>query len=70
MNESADGLTQIRPSARPGWAFSERGNLDAASVTKKMRPVSRADAALKQRYKLRRVVLTAACEEFLRHAAD
>jgi hypothetical protein len=46
------------------------GCLDAASVTKKMRPVSRADAALKQRYKLRRVVLTAACEEFLRHAAD
>jgi len=59
MNESADGLTQIRPSDRPGWALSETGNLDAASVTKKMRPVSRADA-LKQRYKLRRVELTAA----------
>ena len=54
MNESADGLTQIRPSARPGWALSETGNLDAVSLMKKMRPVSRADA-LKQRYKLRRL---------------
>ena len=32
-------LTQIRPSARPGWDLSRTGNLDAASVTKKMRPV-------------------------------
>jgi hypothetical protein len=28
MDESADGLTQIRPSARPGWAFSEKATGD------------------------------------------